>query len=599
MLIKELIDRDIIALEENEDLSRAIHIFLKTERNCIPIINQNKEPVGILTPSLLVQALVTGCSLSTPVVNIMQKETLMIFFEDTSLQNLSQVSLDKVIVIDHHGKMVGMLSQCHLIWWLYDRLQKAREAIEAMEELNSVIESSYDGIIILDEEKILRVNRSFERISGLKASELVGVRVDELDKKVHVCLESIRTVFYSVLKERKPCTVLRKVNNNDVYVTGSPVLDRMNRRRVVRVILNVRDVTELQSLREKIKSVERLTARYERELEELRARLHIQSELVFASQEMKKLMEFVTRVARADSTVLIQGESGVGKEVIARLIHQLSQRANKPFIQINCGAIPENLLESELFGYERGAFTGAKKEGKPGLFELANEGTLFLDEIGELPLNLQVKLLRAIQNQEIYRLGGTKPIKLDIRIIAATNKSLQELVQCGAFREDLYYRLSVIPIFIPPLRERKEDILPLSFYFLKKFNEKYNVKKNFSRDVCAVLEAYDWPGNVRELQNVIERLVVLSEGDTIQLEHVPSHLFSRGGRELQKVIKIEGIVPLLHAREYVERELIKRALSYSNSIREAAELLGIDHSTCVRKIQKYGLNPKIKLQSIF
>jgi len=304
---------------------------------------------------------------------------------------------------------------------------------------------------------------------------------------------------------------------------------------------------------------------------------------------MEQVVNKALRVSGVDSTVLITGESGVGKEVIARTIHTNSSRAEGPFIQINTGAIPENLQESELFGYERGSFTGANKEGKPGLMELANGGTLLLDEVGDMPMNLQVKLLRAIQEQEIYRIGGRVAIKLNIRIISATNKNLKKLIEENKFREDLFYRLNVVPLEIPPLRERKSDILPLAKHFLDKVNARYSVQKYLSSEVCKLLEEYDWPGNIRELANLVERLAIMSEQDAILPDQLPSSLFVRLAPSSIRV-SIDKIVTLKQAREIVETELIIKALKEYHTLRRTGEILGIAHSTLLRKARALGIS---------
>ncbi|GAB4409753.1 MAG: hypothetical protein OHK0032_05420 [Thermodesulfovibrionales bacterium] len=309
---------------------------------------------------------------------------------------------------------------------------------------------------------------------------------------------------------------------------------------------------------------------------------------------MKKVIDLAVRIAQVDSVVLIQGESGTGKEVLARLIHSLSSRNQGPFISINCSAIPENMLESELFGYERGSFTGAWRDGKPGLFELAKNGIIFLDEIGDMPVNLQVKILKVLQDMEAYRLGGTKPVKFDVRVIAATNRNLRDMVKEGRFREDLFYRLYVVPIEVPPLRERRDDIFYLAWHFLKLYNQKYKQSKTFSSELIAILETYNWPGNVRELQNIVERLVVTSDNDLLKPEHLPHSIYQRDEGETEetpfKESKPSGIVTLYHAKELTERTLLVHALKMKRTTREIATLLGVDHSTVVRKLQKYGLS---------
>ena len=267
----------------------------------------------------------------------------------------------------------------------------------------------------------------------------------------------------------------------------------------------------------------------------------------------------------------------------------LSDRNQKPFISVNCGAIPEHLLESEFFGYLKGAFTGADNQGKAGLFEQANQGILFLDEVGELPLHLQVKLLKVIQDRRCRRLGGTKDIRFNVRIIAATNRNLQQMVSDGLFRADLFYRLNVVPITIPALRDRREDILPLSLMFLKRFNTKYNVSQTFGHELMSFLETYDWPGNVRELQNIVERMVVTADTNVLTPEHLPQSIKDSGCNGLP-YSSAPKTMNLKIAREALESELIMRALSKTGNTRKAGKLLGIDHSNVIRKAQRYGID---------
>jgi transcriptional regulator with PAS, ATPase and Fis domain len=307
---------------------------------------------------------------------------------------------------------------------------------------------------------------------------------------------------------------------------------------------------------------------------------------------MKNLMFEVDRVAQVESTVTIYGESGVGKELIAHSIHQLSPRAEKPFIRINCGSIPENLLESELFGYEKGAFTGALGNGKKGLFELANEGTLFLDEIGELPLNLQVKLLRAIQEREIMKIGGTRAIPINIRIIAATNKNLEEMVTAGTFREDLFYRIHVIPLFVPPLRERMDDIEHLVYHFLEYYNDRFSTKNHFSEDAMEMLKAHKWPGNIRQLQNVMERAMVITANQMITANDLVKILENR--KKSQNPVEVHSIIPLQHAVQDTEKQLLQLALSKYNTLTKVAEVLEVSQPTISRLYNKLKNNMGMK-----
>jgi len=318
---------------------------------------------------------------------------------------------------------------------------------------------------------------------------------------------------------------------------------------------------------------------------ELKKRYSLQN-VIGISDKMQEVFKTALKAAKSKATILLIGESGTGKELIARAIHFESDRAKGPFIAINCAAIPENLLETELFGYEKGSFTGALVS-KPGKFELANGGTIFLDEIGDLPLSLQAKLLRVIQDKTFERIGGTKSIKVDIRIIAATNKDLDKMVKKGNFREDLYFRLNVIPIYLPPLRERKEDIPLLIDYFLKKFNKEYNKNISISKEAMKKLINYSWPGNVRELENTIERLVVLAEGEEITLNDLPFYIKQE---ENTKIIGIKFEDSLISQLELIEKRAIEEALKACNyNQTKAAKMLGLTKRQINYKIKKYSL----------
>jgi transcriptional regulator with PAS, ATPase and Fis domain len=312
--------------------------------------------------------------------------------------------------------------------------------------------------------------------------------------------------------------------------------------------------------------------------------------IVYSSEAMKATIDLAHRSSDIDATILLNGETGVGKTVLAKYIHNLSPRKNAPFISINCGAIPVALLESELFGYEKGAFTGADKAGKVGLFEAAAGGTVFLDEIGEISKDIQVKILHAIEERKIIRVGGRHSVHLDIRFIAATNKDLARMVRDGDFREDLYYRLNVISFAIPPLRDRREDIEDLVHYYLKVNNRKYNLNKEIDADVMRILKGYDWPGNVRELQNSVERMLVMSPTDLITAKDLPSNIFSPVSSEAFHHASA-GNGSLQDEKDMLEREMIQRALSECKSIRKAATRLGISHVTLLRKLDKLNMRP--------
>jgi PAS domain S-box-containing protein len=475
--------------------------------------------------------------------------------------------------------------------------QQLYEMKAVADELEAVFQNSYDAIYISDANGItLKTNDAIERLTGIPKEYYIGKDLRYLEKRGILQ----KSVTFEVLKEKKPVSVIQENSLGKVILlTGSPIFNEQGE--VTRIVTNLRDISELNQLKEKLLQYHKFHSGEE--------------PIIYASNSMKNVIELACKVAKTDTTVLLVGESGVGKEVIARLIHRNSSRYDKgAFIKVNCGAIPQELLESELFGYESGAFTGAKKGGKPGMFELAHEGTLFLDEIGELPLHLQVKLLRVLQEQEFTRVGGVKPVKVNVRIIAATNRNLKKMVADGNFREDLYYRIYVVPLEIPPLRKRKEDIQPLLAFYLETFNRKYQMSKRLSNKTIEVLQSYEWPGNVRELANFIERLMVISPTNEIYPEHLQDLLgltpmFSEQVHELEK--SDEEVATAAHLQhesnisldrlkklgfqavvEQFEREILTAAYKQYGSSYEVAKALKMSQSTAIRKAYKYGIRSK-------
>ncbi|AET69647.1 PAS domain S-box [Desulfosporosinus orientis DSM 765] len=484
--------------------------------------------------------------------------------------------------IKKDGKIIGAVAVLQDISELDKMSKELCYVKELNEELDAIVESSFDGLFITDGKGyILRYNKAFEQLTGIDAHEYLGLSVEDIRRDGIIS----EPVTCHVLEKKKSITIMQTSKTGKLTLTtGNPVIDA--RGEIIRVVCNVRDITELNLLKHKLKKAQGLSQHYENQLRTLKMRYDNSENLVVSSAKMRHLLDMVIRLASVDSTILITGESGTGKELIAETIHSNSSRRDKPFIKVNCGAIPENLLESELFGYNGGAFTGAKKEGKSGYIELASGGTLFLDEIGEMPLNLQVKVLRFLQNKEIIRVGGSSVINVDVRIVAATNRVLLEMVQQKQFREDLYYRLNVVPVHVPPLRDRKDDIPPLAAHFLEVFNYKYKKNKKISQAVVDILMQYDWPGNIRELENLIERMVVTTIDDNIAGEDLPSYLRDKVGISSSYII-VSGIVPLRDAVESVEKQLLERAYANYRTTRQMAKELKVDASTVVRKAAKY------------
>ncbi|MDD4803358.1 MAG: sigma 54-interacting transcriptional regulator [Syntrophomonas sp.] len=458
--------------------------------------------------------------------------------------------------------------------------QKLNKAYEAIIDLASV------GIWVTDGKgKTTIANQAACRTKGITKEQVIGKSVFQLVKEGVIC----DSATIEVINRKCPASILTNVpNGRRIMVESVPILDETGN--ISNVVTNCIDVTELNYLKEQLEHHIRMNSRYQNVIEDLQIQ-NGSYNIVSRSQQMKNILELALRVAQTDSTVLLTGKSGVGKEVIARLLHYTSNRKKQPFIKINCSAIPEALFESELFGYEGGSFTGAKKEGKIGLAEMANEGTLFLDEIGEMPLSLQPKILEFLQDQTFLRVGGNKSIQVNVRVIAATNRDLENQIEEKQFREDLYYRLNVIPIRIPPLRERKEDIYFLSMQFLKKFNAKYSKSHFLNQDSIDILENYEWPGNVRELENLIERLVLITEEEVIRPKHMPAQL--TGGKGCACNVSVNGLMRVEEAVEEVERQLYDKAYKQYQNTYQVAEVLGVSQPTVVRKLQKYGATKKL------
>lgn len=486
-------------------------------------------------------------------------------------------------------EIIGAVAVLQDISELENISRELRYVKELNEELDAIIESSFDGLYITNGQGVtLRLNKAFERITGIQAEEFIGRNVKDIEKE-GIVSESVSLL---VLQKREAVTIIQETRTGKTALaTGNPVFDKKGN--IIRVVSNVRDITELNRLKQKLEHIEGLNRHYENEIKTLHMQYKGHDRIVTRSNRMRNLLETVVRLAQVESTILITGESGTGKELIAETVHENSPRHDKNFLKVNCGAIPANLLESELFGYEAGAFTGARKEGKAGYFELAHTGTLFLDEIGDLPLELQVKLLRVLQSREIMRIGASTPLKIDVRIIAATNRNLEEMVEQKLFREDLYYRLNVVPIEVPPLREHKEDIAPLAAHFIQCFNRKYKLEKRIAAGVVDIFMQHHWPGNVRELENIIERLVVITPGDIIEADDLPSYLGTGVGQEGSGIV-VNQILPLKEAVESVEKQILEKAYLKYRTTRQMARELQVDASTIVRKASKYGINTSVK-----
>jgi len=455
---------------------------------------------------------------------------------------------------------------------------------ELTRELDAIIDSSSDGLWICDADaRVIRINSASERINHIRAEEVVGRQMSELLEQGFID----RSVTYEVLNTGKVCNLLQQRGERKLILTGTPVFDQDGE--LLRVVVSERDITEIDALQRNLQEQEAMKDQFRLQVLELQQEALESRKVIARSPCMVKALTQALKVSSANSTVLVLGESGVGKGLIADMIHKNSSRAEKPMIKINCGAIPESLIESELFGYEKGAFTGAQGS-KPGYFEMADGGLLFLDEIAELPLPSQVKLLRFLEDGRIMRLGGTRAKNVDVRILAATHRDLEAMVEQGRFRLDLYYRLNVIPIYVPAVRERRDCILPLIHYYLDLFGEEVGVRKRLTRAASDVLLDYHFPGNVRELMNICERLVVMTDTDLVDVDDLPSQIVNRVARESAASSEDwPEQMTLQQISESVERAVLQKCKKrYKNQAR-IAEALGVNQSTITRKLQRYGI----------
>ena len=461
-----------------------------------------------------------------------------------------------------------------------------------LDQIIPILNVITDAVFIDDADGVCQwCNDACEEMYNIEYDEIVGRHVEDLEKS------GIFTpsVTRRVLEEKREITIIHENRfGRRLLTTGSPVFVPMTSgewvaagegrysRTIAFVLTTSRDITQISTVQEQpdTPGSALLKARNLDVPEDVGS-----SFIVSESEAMHNVMALTKKLASVNTTVLITGESGVGKGLIARRLHEEGVRWKKPFVTVNCGAIPDNLIESELFGYVAGAFTGSRADGKQGLFEAAQDGTIFLDEISELPLNLQVKLLQVIQERQITPVGGTRPIPVDVRIISATNRNLEELVKEGRFREDLYYRLNVVPINVPALRERPADIIPLIQMNIARCNRELGETKSISPDALSILLKYPWPGNIRELQNIIERLVITTSHNVITEDDI--FIFIKEAAEDNQINYAD--TSLAAALERAEKEILSRALENYKSTRAIARVLKVSQPTIVRKLNKYGL----------
>jgi len=452
-------------------------------------------------------------------------------------------------------------------------------------ELDTIIDSSSDGLFVCDANaNVIRMNPASEKIHNISATEIVGRNMREL---IETGFIDQSAALEASISKKQVSMLQNKEAGYKLISIATPVFDEHGE--LIRVVVSERDITEIDNLQRELEEQAAIKDDFRNQMLAMQQAELESQQIIARSPAMIRALQQSIKVAKADSSVLILGESGVGKGLIADLIHKKSVRAEHPLIKINCGAIPESLIEAELFGYEKGAFTGALNSGKPGHFELANEGTLFLDEIAELPLSSQVKLLRFLEDGRITRLGDTKSRTVNVRVLAATHQDLEKMVEQGKFRLDLYYRLNVIPIQVPALRDRHDCIVPLVRHYIDKFTQKIGSRRRLTRVALDSLTAYPYPGNVRELMNICERLVVMSETELIDLSDLPMQITSHiPTNKLSNPDLPEG-VSLQQTLDQVEKEMLKKALQQFHNQTKIAQALEVNQSTIARKLKKHRL----------
>ncbi|WP_003541027.1 sigma-54-dependent Fis family transcriptional regulator [Desulfotomaculum nigrificans] len=569
LTVREMLYKDLLLVSPESTIGEVREKGIP--KRPVVLVMEGTKLVGVLLWKDVINRQVAS---DVPVNKLMKRDFSSLDQEDLDreiLAFLPELRYHALICRDHQGNILGVLS--------YDQVfhDLALRVCEIEARLNAVVETVDEAICIVDSsDVVLTWNSRAEELYGIKADEIIGQPINKyfsniIVTKINRDWQEIRALQH------------QPVAGTHVLINATPV--RLGPK-IIGAVSAERDVTEIVQLNQKLNQASSQVKRLEREIKQMSTGRNPFANIKGHHKRLIEIINVARKVAPTNAVVLLRGESGTGKELVAKAIHEASPRANKSFTVINCAAIPPTLFESEMFGYDGGAFTGADKKGKTGVFEKADGGTLFLDEVGELPLDMQVKLLRVLQDGEFSRVGGSTPIKVDVRIIAATNRDLEEMIREGTFREDLYYRLNVVSLEIPPLRERREDIPELVYLFLHEFSQLYNKQiTKLEPGVMATFLAYPWPGNIRQLKNVIERMVILTEGDTVTEATIPESIKTAYQQD-----QATTTVGLASVTEQTERDLIIRTLKQVNGNRsEAARMLGIPRSTLYYKMHQLGI----------
>jgi len=579
--------------ESKEEVWEWLESITNSLYNCIVAINDKGEIILLNKASEELLGISGEDSIGQHVKSLLPETRLLEILEKKEEQTQKSLKLkkqDKTVYthrspIVYNNEIVGAIAIFEELSNIEEVKNELRTTKNHLNILDTMLNEAYEAIVIVDQDgKITKFNKAYEEFLALKEEEVIGEHVTDI-------IENTR--MHKVINTgEKEIGYLQTIQGNEMVCSRIPIEQDG---KIVGAIGKVlfRDVQELKALAQKLEGLGNKLNHYKNEIKRLEEAKYSFDNILTQNKKMNYLKKIAKEAADGSSTVLIQGESGTGKELFAHAIHKASYRKYGALIRVNCAAIPKNLLESELFGYEEGSFTGASSGGKPGKFELAQEGTIFLDEIGTMPKEMQVKLLRVLQEREVQRIGSNRVIDLDIRVISATNENLEEEVQKGNFRKDLYYRLNVIKLGIPPLRERREDIPLLARSIISNLSKELNLKsKKLAPETIKLLKNYDWPGNVRELRNFMERCLNLSDGDTILPEHLPSVINESIGpkKNGKRVIEFENS-DLSEIVTKIEIDAIINALEKCDGNKtEAAKFLGIHRTSLYKKIEKYNLN---------
>ncbi|KML43211.1 sigma-54-dependent Fis family transcriptional regulator [Cytobacillus firmus] len=566
-------------IQPGQTLAEASKMMADLHLESLPVADESNRLVGMITSRKLLNYFARG-NPGDALIGSIPKSNQAAVRPDDSILDIMSLPYDQLPVTGEDGELLGILTARDILDGLSKYLYKLRQQHNSAGALGAILESAYEGIAVVDENGILQeFNEAYSRFTGITREDAIGRHVTEVIDNTHLH-ETVKTG----IAERG---VLQNIQGHDMVVHRIPLWKEGRIAGAIGMLI-FEGVTEVYKIYEKLQENQEAKPDLFTKKKENDSRVTL-DQIIGTSEGIMEVKRLARKAARTAATVLITGESGTGKEMFAKSIHHLSPFSTGPFISVNCGAIPEHLFESELFGYEEGAFTGAKKGGKPGKFELADNGTIFLDEIGEMPLVMQTKLLRVLQEKEAERVGGVKKYQINVRVIAATNRNLMQMVETGEFREDLYYRLNIIQLHIPPLRERKKDIPVLLVHYLKEICERYQTPgKLFTSEAVNAFVQHPWRGNIREMVNTVEQLVTLVDGKVIDYHHLPEML-KKPEPTLKKVVRAAGSIEeakLLGSQR--ESEIILDALRKAGGNKSrAADLLGIHRTTLYQKLKKH------------